>query len=99
MRQPDASIRYLPQGKPSGTLLVYMHPSSTLQLLPMPRAMAGRGMHVLCAASRYARNDTPLIFEKVVLDLGAKPSGGLDRLFWSWLRESARANGIELAGA
>lgn len=36
---------------------------------------------------------------KVVLDLGAKPSGGLDRLFWSWLRESARANGIELAGA
>jgi alpha-beta hydrolase superfamily lysophospholipase len=26
---------------------------------------------VLCAASRYARNDTPLIFENVVLDLGA----------------------------
>jgi dienelactone hydrolase len=28
-------------------------------------------MHVLCAASRYARNDTPLIMEKVILDLGA----------------------------
>src|SRR5207248_1877845 len=26
---------------------------------------------VLCAASRYAKNDAPLILEKVVLDLGA----------------------------
>lgn len=64
-------VRYLPQGVPARTLLIYMHPASTLQLLPMPRAIAGRGVHVLCAASRYARNDTPLIFEKVVLDLGA----------------------------
>lgn len=64
-------IRYLPRGESARTLLIYMHPASTLQLLPMPRAMAGRGVHVLCAASRYARNDTPLIFEKVVLDLGA----------------------------
>jgi dienelactone hydrolase len=37
----------------------------------MPRAMAEHGMHVLCAGSRYARNDSPLIMEKVVLDLGA----------------------------
>ncbi|MEP7300969.1 MAG: alpha/beta hydrolase [Caldimonas sp.] len=64
-------IRFLPEGWPSRVLLVYMHPASTLQLLPMPRAMARNGLHVLCAASRYARNDTPLIFEKVVLDLGA----------------------------
>ena len=28
-------------------------------------------MHVLCAGSRFAKNDTPLIMEKVVLDLGA----------------------------
>lgn len=55
----------------AATLLVYMHPASTLQLLPVPRAMAGDGLDVLCAASRYARNDTPLILEKVVLDLGA----------------------------
>lgn len=64
-------IRYVPRGRPSRTLLVYMHPASTLQLLPVPRAMAERGMHVLCAGSRYARNDTPLVMEKVVLDLGA----------------------------
>jgi len=64
-------IRYLPRGRPSRTLLVYMHPASTLQLLPVPRAMAVRGVHVLCAGSRYARNDTALIMEKVVLDFGA----------------------------
>jgi dienelactone hydrolase len=64
-------IRYYPKGRPSKTLLVYMHPASTLQLLPMPRAMAEHGVHVLCAGSRYARNDTALIMEKVLLDLGA----------------------------
>jgi pimeloyl-ACP methyl ester carboxylesterase len=48
-----------------------MHPSSTLQLLPMPQALARAGVHVLCAGSRFAKNDTPLIMEKVLLDLGA----------------------------
>lgn len=33
-------IRYIPKGVPSRTLLIYMHPATTLQLLPMPRAMA-----------------------------------------------------------
>jgi pimeloyl-ACP methyl ester carboxylesterase len=70
-------VRYLPIDKktrarrPSKTLAVYMHPSSTLQLLPMPPAMARAGVHVLCAGSRFAKNDTPLIMEKVALDLGA----------------------------
>lgn len=64
-------IRYVPKGRKSNTLLIYMHPATTLQLLPMPRAMARRGMHVLCAGSRYARNDSALIMENVVVDLGA----------------------------
>lgn len=64
-------VRYTPKGRPSRTLLIYMHPASTLQLLPMPRAMAQRGFHVLCAGSRYARNDSALIMENVVVDLGA----------------------------
>lgn len=64
-------IRFVPDEGYEKTLLIYMHPAATLQLLPVPRAMAERGLHVLCAASRYARNDTPLIFEKVLLDLGA----------------------------
>jgi len=64
-------IRFLPGRVPSRTLLIFMHPASTLQLLPVPRAMAAAGLHVLCAGSRYARNDTPLIMEKVLLDYGA----------------------------
>jgi pimeloyl-ACP methyl ester carboxylesterase len=64
-------VRYVPKGVPARTLAVFMHPSSTLQLLPMPAALARAGVHVLCAGSRYAKNDTPLIMEKVLLDLGA----------------------------
>jgi len=64
-------VRFVPKGKPSKTLAVFMHPASTLQLLPVPQALARAGLHVLCAGSRFARNDTPLIMEKVVLDLGA----------------------------
>jgi hypothetical protein len=60
-----------PKGKVSNTLMIFMHPASTLQLLPVPRAMARSGAHVLCAASRYAKNDAALIMEKVALDLGA----------------------------
>ncbi|HYR35597.1 MAG TPA: alpha/beta hydrolase [Burkholderiales bacterium] len=84
-------LRYVPKGKPSKTLAVYMHPSSTLQLLPMPSAMARAGVHVLCAGSRFAKNDTPLIMEKVVMDLGAyirhaKEKWGYDKILlcgWS----------------
>jgi pimeloyl-ACP methyl ester carboxylesterase len=64
-------IRLVPERKPSKTLAVFMHPATTLQLLPVPRALAKAGVHVLCAGSRFAKNDTPLIMEKVVLDLGA----------------------------
>jgi pimeloyl-ACP methyl ester carboxylesterase len=64
-------VRYVPRGAPAKTLAIFMHPASTLQLLPMPRALAAAGVHVLCAGSRYAKNDAPLIMEKVALDLGA----------------------------
>jgi hypothetical protein len=52
-------VRFVPKGKPSRTLPVFMHPASTLQLLPMPQALARAGIHVLCAGSRFAKNDTP----------------------------------------
>lgn len=55
---------------PSRTVYVFMHPTSTLQLLPMPTALADAGLHVLCAASRYPKNDAALIMEKVAIDLG-----------------------------
>jgi len=63
--------RLLPAGRDSDTVLVFMHPASTLNLMPLPAALARAGHHVLCAASRYAKNDAPLIMEKVVADLGA----------------------------
>jgi dienelactone hydrolase len=60
-----------PRGSSSRTLLLFMHPSSSLSLLPLPRALVEAGLHVLCCGSRYLRNDSALIMEKVLLDLGA----------------------------
>lgn len=62
--------RLVPKGRPSKTVYLFMHPASTLHLLPMPAALADAGLHVWCAASRYQKNDSPLIMEKVVYDLG-----------------------------
>ena len=53
----------IPREQPSKTLYLFMHPSSTLQLLPMPAALVGAGLHVLCAASRYPKNDSGLIID------------------------------------
>jgi pimeloyl-ACP methyl ester carboxylesterase len=73
----------------SGTLFLFMHPTSTLQLLPVPEAMAERGHHVLCAASRYPKNDAALVMEKVLLDLGS----------WvSWARQQAGYQRVVLVG-
>jgi pimeloyl-ACP methyl ester carboxylesterase len=70
-------------GRPSKTVYIFMHPTSTLQLLPMPTALADVGLHVLCAASRYAKNDSALIMEKVAIDLG------------QWLRHAREVLGYE----
>jgi pimeloyl-ACP methyl ester carboxylesterase len=62
---------FRPRARGSDTVYIFMHPSSTLQLLPMPKALADAGLHVICAASRYPKNDSALIMEKVLIDLGA----------------------------
>ena len=72
----------VPRERASKTLYLFMHPSSTLHLLPMPAAPADAGLHVLCAASRYPKNDSGLIMEKVAIDMGA------------WIKD-ARARGYE----
>ena len=48
-----------------------MHPIGGTQYLPLPTALARAGLHVISCNSRYPRNDTALIIEKVALDLGA----------------------------
>lgn len=63
-------VRYLPDN-PSKTLIVYMHPASTQTIVTTPKTMASYGFHVLAAGSRYTRNDTALIMEKILRDLGA----------------------------
>lgn len=55
----------------SKTVIIFMHPSGIQNLLPMPVAMARAGLHVITCGSRYPNNDTALIMEKVVVDLGA----------------------------
>jgi pimeloyl-ACP methyl ester carboxylesterase len=62
--------RLVPRDCPSDTVYIFMHPASTLQLLPMPIALADAGLHVVCAGSRYPKNDSALIMEKVCYDLG-----------------------------
>lgn len=52
------------------TVLIFMHPTGVMNHLPLPVALARAGVPVICAASRYPHNDTALIMEKVVLDLG-----------------------------
>lgn len=76
LKSPDSTAK---------TVYMFMHPTSVLHLLPMPTALADAGLDVLCAASRYPRNDTALIFEKVAIDLGkwvtyAKEELGYEKL-------------------
>ncbi len=61
----------LPRDVKSDTIFLFMHPATTLNLMPFPAGLARAGCHVLCCGSRYAKNDTALIMEKVVVDLGA----------------------------
>ena len=61
----------VPQGRPSDTIVVFMHPAGGTQYLPMVAGFARSGVHVLTCNSRYPRNDSALIMEKVACDLGA----------------------------
>lgn len=60
-----------PDDRPSKTLLVFMHPSGLMYYLPIPIALARAGYHVMTCGSRYPKNDSALIMEKVALDLQA----------------------------
>jgi pimeloyl-ACP methyl ester carboxylesterase len=59
-----------PKGCDAKTVLVFIHPTGTMNLLPMPNALAAAGIPALTCGSRYPHNDSGLIMEKVLLDLG-----------------------------
>lgn len=65
------AVRMRPKHGESKTVFVFMHPSTSQHILPVPQALAAQGLHVLCAQNRYFKNDSALIFEKALLDLGA----------------------------
>jgi pimeloyl-ACP methyl ester carboxylesterase len=65
------AILMRPRDRPSRTLLFFMHPTTPMDVLPVPRALLAMGFHVLCGRNRYFRSDPVVIFEKLLLDFGA----------------------------
>ena len=61
----------VPDGNPSDTVVIFMHPVGAGAYLPMVGALARAGHHVIYCNSRYRTGDMALIMEKVVLDLAA----------------------------
>lgn len=53
----------------SKTVILFMHPIGGGEYLPMPRALALAGHHIIYCQSRYPNNDTALIMEKVAVDM------------------------------
>jgi dienelactone hydrolase len=67
----------------SETLVIFMHPMGIMHYLPLPAALATAGVHCLTAVSRYPNNDSSLIMEKVVRDLGEWVRYARERLGYS----------------
>lgn len=55
----------------SKAVIIFMHPTAALHALLFPPAVAEAGIDVICANTRYSGNDSALIMENVLVDLGA----------------------------
>ena len=64
-------MRIAPSDHPSKTVILFSHPIGGGSFLPLVTALAHAGRHVIYCNPRYRGNDTALILEKCVLDLGA----------------------------
>lgn len=64
-------MRIRPDNAESKTAIVFSHPIGGGSFLPLVTALAAAGKHVIYCNPRYRGNDTALILEKCVLDLGA----------------------------
>jgi pimeloyl-ACP methyl ester carboxylesterase len=81
----------LKEGSGGKTVIVFSHPIGGGSFLPLVSALAHAGHHVIYCNPRYRGNDTALILEKCLLDLGAciadaKKRFGYDRVLlggWS----------------
>ncbi len=64
-------MRLRPERVDSKTVIVFSHPIGGGAFLPLVNALAHAGIHVVYCNPRYRGNDSALIMEKCVLDLGA----------------------------
>jgi len=64
-------MRIRPQQTESKTVILFSHPIGGGSFLPLVSALARAGRHVVYCNPRYRGNDTALILEKCLLDLGA----------------------------
>ncbi len=64
------SHRIVPSDVSSDTVVLFMHPIGGGAFLPFVQALARAGVHVIYCNSRYRGNDSALIMEKVVIDMG-----------------------------
>jgi pimeloyl-ACP methyl ester carboxylesterase len=64
-------MRIRPETGASKTVIFFSHPIGGGAFLPLVTALAHAGRHVIYCNPRYRGNDTALIMEKCVLDLGA----------------------------
>ncbi|MEJ2814792.1 alpha/beta hydrolase [Caulobacter sp. CCG-8] len=64
-------MRVRPETGESDTVILFSHPIGGGSFLPLVTALARSGRHVVYCNTRYRGNDTALILEKCVLDLGA----------------------------
>jgi pimeloyl-ACP methyl ester carboxylesterase len=64
-------MRIAPKGSTSHRAIVFTHPVGGGSFLPLVTALAHGGHHVLYVNPRYRGNDSALIMEKCIADLGA----------------------------
>lgn len=64
-------MRIAPIDSPSKRAIVFTHPIGGGSFLPLVSALARAGHHILYVNPRYRGNDTALIMEKCIADLGA----------------------------
>jgi pimeloyl-ACP methyl ester carboxylesterase len=65
------AMQVRPADRDSKTAIVFSHPIGGGSFLPIMTGLAAAGHHVVYVNTRYRGNDTALIMEKCVLDLGA----------------------------
>jgi hypothetical protein len=64
-------MRIAPAAFPSKRVIVFSHPVGGGSFLPLVTALAKAGHHIIYVNPRYRGNDSALIMEKCVADLGA----------------------------